>query len=90
MSKPISFKEVNHKSKKESSEDARRALPTEGYLRLWQIVGGKGCPAILPISKSSFWAGIRKGRFPSPVHLGPRTSAWRVQDIRRLIEGNAQ
>jgi prophage regulatory protein len=73
--KEIFFKEANHR------------LPEEGYLRLWQIIGGKGCPAILPISKSSFWTGVRTGRFPKPVKLGKRTTAWRVQDIRALIEG---
>jgi len=42
----VSFEEVNHD------------LPSEGYLRLWQIVGGKGYPGVLPIGKSSFWNGI--------------------------------
>ena len=86
MHKPISFEEVNHRSKKVLLEDARRSLPAEGYLRLWQIVGGKGCPAILPISKSSFWAGVREGRFPQPVKLGKRTTAWKIIDIRKLID----
>jgi predicted DNA-binding transcriptional regulator AlpA len=86
MHKPISFEEINHRSKKSLFEDARRNLPAEGYLRLWQIVGVKGCPAILPISKSSFWAGVREGRFPQPIKLGKRTTCWRVRDIRALIE----
>ncbi|MEE9913538.1 MAG: AlpA family phage regulatory protein [Deltaproteobacteria bacterium] len=64
-------------------------LPAEGYLRLWQIVGGKGNPPIIPISKSSLWKAVREGRFPAPVHLGPRTTAWRVRDIRKLIDGEA-
>jgi len=89
MHKPISFEEVNHRPKKALLEDARRSLPVEGYLRLWQIVGGKGCPAILPISKSSFWAGVREGRFPKPVKLGKRTTCWRVSEIRQLFESEA-
>jgi predicted DNA-binding transcriptional regulator AlpA len=63
------------------------ALPAEGFLRLNQIIGSKGSPAIIPISRSSFLAGVREGRFPKPVKLGKRTTAWRVQDIRTLIEG---
>ena len=90
MHKPISFEEVNHRSKKALLEDARRSLPAEGCLRLWQIVGGKGCPAILPISKSSFWAGVREGRFPQPVKLGKRTTAWKIIDIRKLIDGDGR
>jgi len=60
-------------------------LPTEGFLRLNQIIGNKTTPAIIPVSRSAWWAGVREGRFPKPVKLGKRTTAWRVQDIRALI-----
>jgi predicted DNA-binding transcriptional regulator AlpA len=65
-------------------------LPETGYLRLPQIIGNPkaGIPALLPISRSSFWAGVKTGRFPRPVKLGPRTTAWRVEDIRALIQFN--
>ncbi len=58
------------------------------FLRLSQIVQTKnsvGNP-LLPISKSSWWAGVRTGKFPAPVKLGPRTTAWRSSDIAELIE----
>ena len=61
-------------------------LPTEGFLRLNQIIGSKDEPGIVPVSRSSWWAGVREGRFPPPVKLGKRTTAWRVSDIRALIE----
>ena len=68
-------------------DDARRMLPAEGFVRLNQICNYKGTPGIIPVSKSSWWSGVRDGRFPKPVKLGKRTTAWRVQDIRALIEG---
>ncbi|HXD35423.1 MAG TPA: AlpA family phage regulatory protein, partial [Rhodanobacter sp.] len=37
----------------------------------------------------TWWNGVRSGRFPKPVKLGPRTTAWRVEDIRALIDGAA-
>jgi predicted DNA-binding transcriptional regulator AlpA len=43
----------------------------------------------IPVSKSTWWAGVKDGRFPKPVKLGTRISAWRVEDIRRLIETGA-
>jgi predicted DNA-binding transcriptional regulator AlpA len=63
-------------------------LPETGYLRLPQIIGDakRGIPAIIPVSKSSWWAGVASGKFPKQVKLGPRTAAWRVSDIRALIE----
>ena len=60
-------------------------LPETGFLRINQIVGDKTTPAIIPISKSSWWAGVKEGRFPQPVKLGRRTTAWRVTDIMTLI-----
>ena len=65
-------------------------LPETGYLRLCQIIGDRRMvptvPAIIPVSKSTWWAGVKTGRFPTPVKLGPRITAWRVEDIRELIE----
>lgn len=61
-------------------------LPSAGFLRLAQIIGSKDSPPIIPVSKSSWWAGVKSGRYPKPVKLSPRTTAWRVEDIRALIE----
>lgn len=42
--------------------------------------------ARVPISRSSWYAGIKDGRFPLPVKLGVRISAWRERDIRELLD----
>jgi prophage regulatory protein len=55
----------------------------EGFVRLREILAPNGP---LPIGKTTWWAGVKDGRFPQPVKLGPRTTAWRVQDIRNLIK----
>jgi prophage regulatory protein len=62
-------------------------LPQTGFLRLPQILGDvrQGIPPIFPLSRSSWWAGVKAGRFPRPVKLGPRTTAWTVESIRALI-----
>lgn len=62
-------------------------LPESGFLRLPQIIGDvkRGIPAVIPVSKSAWWDGCKTGRYPKPVKLGPRTTAWRVSDIRALI-----
>lgn len=67
-------------------------LPSTGYLRISQIIGAPkaGIPALIPVSKSTWWEGVRSGRFPKPVHLGARITVWRVEDIRALIEVSAQ
>lgn len=55
-------------------------LPETGYVRLPAVL------AVIPVSKSTWWNGIKEGRFPPSVKLGPRTTAWRVEDIRALIQ----
>jgi prophage regulatory protein len=58
-------------------------LPQTGFLRLSSILGPRGP---IPVSKSTWWAGVKDGRYPSSVKLGPRITAWRAEDIRKLIE----
>lgn len=69
-------------------EKAYERVPAEGFLRDIQIVGDKksGIPPILPIGRSTWWKGVREGRYPKPVKLGPRMTLWRAADIRRLLE----
>ena len=68
-------------------------LPQAGFLRLRQIIGDPKAdppiPAIIPVKKSCWWKGVKSGRFPKPVKLGPRVTAWRVEDIRSLIASAA-
>jgi hypothetical protein len=63
-------------------------LPETGFLRLPQIIGDPKAeppiPPIIPVKKSTWWDGVRSGRFPKPVKLG-RCTMWRVEDIRALI-----
>ncbi|MFA5913899.1 MAG: transcriptional regulator [Burkholderiales bacterium] len=47
-------------------------------------------PPIFPVQKTTWWEGVRTGRFPKPVKLGPGVTMWRVEDIRALIERTAQ
>ena len=61
-----------------------------GLLRLKQIIGDPKAdppePPIIPISRSAWFEGVRAGRFPKPIKLGPRTTAWRVEDILAIID----
>lgn len=61
-------------------------LPYTGFLRLRSIIAPDGP---IPVSKSTWWAGVKDGRFPKPVKLGARITVWRVEDIRALFEKGA-
>lgn len=58
------------------------SFPATGLVRLSSILAPAGP---IPVGVSTWWAGVRSGRFPKPVKLGPRTTAWRAEDIHALI-----
>ncbi|MCX7099528.1 MAG: AlpA family phage regulatory protein [Methylococcales bacterium] len=63
-------------------------LPVTGYLRIWNVIGDRkrNIPALIPIGRTTFLNGVKSGKYPKPVKLGERTTAWKVEDIRALIE----
>jgi predicted DNA-binding transcriptional regulator AlpA len=69
-------------------------LQDNAFLRIQHIVGDPKAeppiPALIPIGKSTFWAGVKSGKFPQPVKLGARTTAWRVSDIQKLMDSFAE
>ncbi|MDF2810796.1 MAG: AlpA family phage regulatory protein [Microvirga sp.] len=62
-------------------------LPNEGFVRLSQFLG-RG--RVLPIGRSTWWAGVKSGKYPKPVKLSPGITAWPVDTIRALIREKCQ
>ena len=54
-------------------------IPEIGFVRLSQIL------TVIPIGKTCWWEGVKTGRFPKPVKLSERCTAWKAEDIRKLI-----
>jgi len=54
-------------------------IPLAGFLRLYQVL------LLIPVGKSSWWRGVKDGRYPKPVKIAPRTTAWRAEDIAALM-----
>jgi len=52
----------------------------ESLLRLPQVL------ELIPVSKSTWWAGVKSGRFPAAVKLSERTTCWRAREVLALIE----
>lgn len=62
-------------------ETAEDGLPRDGFVRLKQIIRPLGP---LPISRSTLWSWVAAGRL-TPIKLGPRVTAFRVEDVRTLL-----
>lgn len=54
-------------------------LPKEGFVRLSTVL------KLIPVSVATWYRGLKSGKFPKPINLGPNSVAWRVEDIRELI-----
>lgn len=52
-------------------------------LRLPQVL------EIIPVSKSTWWHGVKSGRFPASIKLGERVTVWRATDIQKFIDDAA-
>ena len=57
-----------------------QTIPSTGFLRLRQVLH------IIPVSKSVWWEGCKTGRFPKPIKLSERTTAWKAEDIAALVK----
>lgn len=57
-------------------------FPRTGFVRLSQILAPNGP---IPVSKSTWWQGVKEGRFPKRQKLGPRVTVWRAEDICALF-----
>jgi prophage regulatory protein len=62
-----------------AAERAAAVLKSDGLMRVPEVL------AVVPISESTWWVGVRSGRFPAGIKLGPRTTVWRASDIRDLL-----
>lgn len=54
-------------------------IPEIGFLRLPDVL------KVFPVSRAAFWAGVKSGKYPKPVKLSPRCTAWKAEDIVKLI-----
>lgn len=59
-------------------------IPQTGFAKIPQIL------AVIPVSRSTWWAGVKTGRFPAPIKLGANTTVWRAEDIHNLIKQIAE
>ena len=60
------------------------------FLRLKHIIGDykvtPPIPAIIPISKPTWWDGDKKGKYPKTFKIGSNTTVWRSDEIQKLVD----
>ena len=41
---------------------------------------------ILPISKSAFWDGVKRGIYPQPIKLSTKVTCWKLSEIQAIVK----
>jgi predicted DNA-binding transcriptional regulator AlpA len=50
--------------------------------RACAVIGGPDTP----IHRSTFWRGIRAGRYPKPIKVSARACRWRLDELLAVID----
>jgi predicted DNA-binding transcriptional regulator AlpA len=62
------------------NERHQAIIDSRALLRLPQVL------ALYPVSKSTWWNGIKKGDYPRPIKLTERIAVWPAAAVFKLIE----
>ena len=65
----------------ERIKQLREKVPQAGYIRQALLI-----PCILPVSPATLWRWVSIGKFPKPVKISDRVTAWRVGDVCDWLE----
>jgi hypothetical protein len=63
--------------------------PPRRLVRAKQIYSEPGRPGRLPISKPTFFAGLRKGFYPPGRWISPNVRVWTEEEVVLMEEGRA-
>jgi predicted DNA-binding transcriptional regulator AlpA len=62
--------------------------PREGAAEITdrdRLLSVKDVLSLMGISRTQLWQGVKDGRYPEPIRFGPRTTRWRLSDIRACV-----
>lgn len=77
---PDAHSSADHRRPNETSAQVPPTLVNQGFMREPEVLN------LFPVGRSTWWEGVRKKRYPQPVKLAPRVTAWRVSDILVLLK----
>jgi prophage regulatory protein len=57
----------------------------QNYVRLSQLATTPKKQGLLPISPATIWRKVANDEFPKPIKLGPKLTAWDVQEVESWL-----
>ncbi len=75
------FLSTSERSLLNPTSSATSTISSVALYRLQQVLKR------IPVSRSSWFAGILTGRYPRGYSIGPRTTVWKSDEIDQLVAG---
>lgn len=58
-------------------------------IRINELATHKGQHGIVPVSPATLWRWVKEGKFPAPIRLSDRVTAWEAVKVNAWIEAQA-
>lgn len=63
-----------------------KSIHEHTFVRVTEICSKPGKPGILPIGQSSWWRWHAEGKTPPAYKIGPKITAWKLDDVLAFAE----
>jgi prophage regulatory protein len=61
----------------------------ELLIRINELASHKGRPGMVPVSPATLWRWVKAGKFPAPVRLSDRVTAWEASKVNAWIQSRS-
>lgn len=58
-------------------------------IRINELASHKGQRGLIPVSPATLWRWVKAGKFPEPIRLSDRVTAWEASKVNAWVESRA-
>ncbi len=61
----------------------------EQLIRINELASHKGQRGLIPVSPATLWRWVKAGKFPEPIRLSDRVTAWEASKVNAWIQSQS-
>lgn len=65
-------------------------MQTRQLIRINNLASLPGQKGLIPVSPATIWRWVREDKFPAPIRLSGRVTAWEVAKVDAWIQSQAE
>lgn len=58
-------------------------------IRINELASHKGQRGLIPVSPATLWRWVKAGKFPEPIRLSDRVTAWEASKVNAWIQSQS-